>query len=149
MAAPLGGSFASPTLLLPPVNTESWELDPFIASDESYLLFVSNREGGYGGPDLYVSFRLADGSWGEPVNLGEEVNSSADEVHPMVTLDGQYLFFTSNRTSHQRYSEVPLTYEEKLGILGSSGNRSEDIYWVDAEVLEGLRDLSRGGEGNG
>jgi hypothetical protein len=47
--------------------------------------------------DLHVSFWREDGSWTEPLNLGEGVNSSSAEVRPYVSPDGRYLFFTSNR----------------------------------------------------
>jgi len=98
-----------------PVNTPGYEIDPFIAPDESYLIFGSTGLGGFGGIDLFISFRDKDGSWSEPVNMGDEINTDTDDERPYVTRDGRYLFFT--------------TYE--------SGNL--DVYWVDAAVIEALR----------
>jgi hypothetical protein len=70
---------------------------------------------GFGGHDLYISFRKQDNAMTEPVNLGKEINSSSNDWIPFVTSDGKYFFFTSNR----------------------AGN--EDIYWVDATIIENLR----------
>jgi len=99
------------------INTEHHDHDPFIAPDESYLVWCSDRPGGLGENDLYVSFRRSDGKWTVPQNLGEGVNTPADDTRPSVTADGKYLFFVSD----------------------ASGNR--DIYWIDAGFLEGFRPL--------
>ncbi len=98
-----------------PVNTEFTEHDPFVAPDGSYLIFASDRPGGLGRSDLWISFRDGDGSWGEPKNMGAEINSAGYDFCPMLSPDGSYLFFTRN--------------------IGGDG----DIYWVDAEVIEQLR----------
>jgi hypothetical protein len=95
-------------------NTEHHEVDPFIAPDESYLIFASDRPGGYGSDDFYICFKGTDGQWLPPRNMGDKINSAHTEYIINVTLDGKYLFFTSNK----------------------SGNR--DIYWVDAGIIERL-----------
>jgi glyoxylase-like metal-dependent hydrolase (beta-lactamase superfamily II)/Tol biopolymer transport system component len=105
------GKFTKVQNLGAPINTKFHEVDPFIAPDESYLIFCSDRPGGYGREDIYISFREEDGSWTEPVNLGEVVNTPYDEYIPAVTPDRKYFFFTTNKT----------------------GNR--DIYWVDTKIL--------------
>jgi Tol biopolymer transport system component len=71
--------------------------------------------------------------------MGEEINSDASDYCPSVSADGKYLFFTSTRSAHPSYSEVPLTYEEKMRILNSPGNGNSDIYWVDARIIEELK----------
>jgi hypothetical protein len=54
----------------PSVNSEYNEADPFVAPDESYLIFQSKRPGGFGNNDLYISFRNKGGQWcRESVNL--------------------------------------------------------------------------------
>ena len=52
-----------------------WKAHPFIAPDESYLIWDDEREGGYGDNDLYISFRQQDGSWGAAINLGDKINT--------------------------------------------------------------------------
>ncbi len=98
-----------------PINTEHHEVDPYIAPDESYLIFCSDRCGGYGEEDFYIVFQKKDASWTDPVNMGGKVNSPHQEYIPSVSPDGRYFFFTSNK----------------------SGNR--EIYWVDAKIIEDLK----------
>jgi hypothetical protein len=119
------GTFGAPVNVGPPVNSEHGVGDTFVAPDESYMILSSRRPGGYGSGDLYFSFRQADGGWGEPINLGPEVNSEGLEYCPMVTPDGRYLFFSRRR------SEPPDS--------GWAGVVEGDVYWVDASVIERLR----------
>lgn len=72
-----------------------WETQATISCDEQQLFFVSNRPGGFGGSDIYVCDRLKDGSWGEPRNLGDGVNTPEDEEAPFLSNDGQTLYFSS------------------------------------------------------
>jgi hypothetical protein len=114
------------------INTEFNEWDPFIAPDQSYVLFISDRPESYGDNDLYISFKREDGAWAEAVNLGDKINSTQKEVYPMVTRDGSYLFFGSNRPANN--PEL-----ESIDPPLRPGTGSMDIYWVDARVLEQFR----------
>ncbi len=96
--------------------------DPCIAPDESYLVFSSWRKGGYGGTDLYLSRRGANGEWAQPVNLGSVINTPFEEVGPRISADGKYLFF------HRRDKWQNAT--------------SSDIYWVDIAVLRNVKEPS-------
>ncbi|MFH1940645.1 MAG: hypothetical protein ABIL68_00975, partial [bacterium] len=81
-----------------------------------------------------------DRTWSEAINMGESINSNAHEIHPFVTRDGKYLFFcTTRRIMYQRYSDPPITYEEKINWLDKPGNEFEDIYWIDTKIIEELR----------
>jgi hypothetical protein len=103
------------------INTEYMEGDPFIAPDESILIFASKRPGGYGGPlDLYISFRGEDGSWTPPANMGNKINSNGEEFCPNLTPDGKYFFFCRHM-------------KDVIGRLRG------DLYWVDAKIIERLR----------
>ena len=84
---------------------------PSIAPDERYIVFDSEREGGFGKADLWVSFPNPDGTWGKGINLGNEINTPGNESIPHMSPDGQYLFYTSNR----------------------------DIFWVSTEFIDGLK----------
>lgn len=66
---------------------------PYIAPDESYLIWDDHRESGYGGPDLYISFRETDNSWGPAINLGDKINTEHREAYGSVSPDGKYFFF--------------------------------------------------------
>ena len=111
------GEYLTPENLGPIVNSANYEGDVFIAHDESYMVVsVYGREDGLGEGDLYVSFQNPDSSWSPLKNMGAGVNSVKRDFCPMVTPDGRYLFFSSKR----------------LGV--------GDIFWVDADVIEALRD---------
>ena len=77
------------------INTDYWESHAFISRDKSQLYFTSNRPGGYGDLDIYVSRRRSDGSWGEARNMGPTINTPWREDTPFLTEDGKSLFFSS------------------------------------------------------
>lgn len=139
MSKLIDGEYTEPVSLGDNVNSEIDEIDPFIAPDESYIIFLRRVQKGLGTTDLFISFRKSDGSWTKANNMGEPINSSALEICPSVSPDGKYFFFTSYRSRHKPYSEVPLTLEEKIRILNSPGNGLGDIYWVDARIIKKLR----------
>jgi len=96
------------------VNTENSEAHPFIAPDESYIIFDSSRPGAKGKNDLYVCFRLPNGSWSQAFNV-TLLNTAESDWCATVSPEGKYLFFTRN------------------------GTGNGDIYWVDLEIIEALR----------
>jgi len=115
----MDGTYAKPELLPSSINTlegmRNWT--PYIAPDESYLIFCSTR----GLPrsdqgDLYICFRNQDGSWTEPVNMGEPINSKGLERFPAVSPDGKYLFYTQ-----------------------ATPGTDEDVYWVSSTIIDRLR----------
>ena len=117
------------------INARTSEGDPYISPDESYLVFVSyNRAGGRGDGDLYISVRR-DGVWSKAENLGPEINSSALDFCPIVSPDGKWLYFTSDRG----FADVPqtrrLTTAEFTRKLHEPGNGLGDIYRVEAKAI--------------
>jgi Tol biopolymer transport system component len=138
MSRYIDGKYLEPENLGASINTDHIEVDPFIAPDESYLIFC-RKDDGFGGFDLYISYKKSDGSWTKAINMGEKINSTYHDVCPVVTLDGNYFSFSSNRTTFKSYSEDPVTYEEKLNILNNPGNGNADIYWVDVRIIEDLK----------
>lgn len=112
----INGEREAPKSFSKEINTGKNNVHPFIAPDESYILWDSERDGGYGGSDIYISFRQEDGSWGTAINLGDKINTSTSQRGGYVTPDGKYLFFNSP---------------------ASPGKG--DIFWVDAQIIETLR----------
>lgn len=96
MASFDGTTWGEPLPLRPGVNSGVAENCPFVAPDESYLLFTRTDRANYN-PDLFISRRLADGSWSEAEPLPAPINSDATEIYPVVSPDGRYLFFLSWR----------------------------------------------------
>ncbi|MBI3511622.1 MAG: PD40 domain-containing protein [Bacteroidetes bacterium] len=76
-------------------STKGYEIAATISNDGSTIYFASDRAGGSGGIDLFVSNRLPNGKWGMPQNLGAEINTSADEDFPSLSPDGKTLYFSS------------------------------------------------------
>jgi Tol biopolymer transport system component len=92
-ARPLpSGDYTTPESLTV-VNASATAGNPFIAPDESYLLFVANGPGGYGDSDIYLS-RRSGSTWTAPRNLGPTVNTALAEFAPSVSPDGRWLYFT-------------------------------------------------------
>mgnify|MGYP000023113457 CR=1 FL=1 len=87
---------------------------PFIAPDESYIIFDSKLENG--NADIYISFRRQDGSWGAAIKLGNKINTELSDVYGSVTSDGKYFFFTRTLS-----------------------NGKKNTMWVDAGFIEALR----------
>lgn len=88
---------ASDTTLLglgKPLNSKYLEGDFFIANDESYIIVMSNKPGGYGMEDLYISYKKKNDKWTNPKNLGAKVNTASYEYGPYVTNDNKYLFYS-------------------------------------------------------
>lgn len=79
------------------INTQYWESHPSISGDGNILIFSSNRPGGLGGADLYVSFKMGN-SWSIPQNLGPNINTEFDEISPFLSLydNETILFYSSN-----------------------------------------------------
>ncbi|MEQ9308587.1 MAG: hypothetical protein RLN90_03980 [Balneolaceae bacterium] len=69
-----------------------WIAHPFIAPDESYIIYDGERDSGFGESDLYISFNI-NGVWSEAQNLGDSINTDQTEMCPTVSPDGKYLFF--------------------------------------------------------
>lgn len=79
----------------PRINSSGHDSNPYIAPDESFLIFYSRRTDSYGDVDLYISFN-EKGEWMEPVNLGPAVNSSSGEFCPFISADGKTFYFSRN-----------------------------------------------------
>src|SRR6266446_2684389 len=90
--------WSAPVNLGPAINSAFSDQGPAISKNGLSLYFTSNRPGGLGGFDMYVSQRAsAEEPWGSPVNLGPTVNTTFDEGNPAFSRDGHYLFFQSKR----------------------------------------------------
>ncbi len=110
------GKYLQPESLGNSVNTPADEYNMFVAPDERFIIFTSSgRQEDFGGGDLYISFRDEKGGWTDVKNMGESINSSFHEYCPSFSPDGKYFFFTSDKAG------------------------TEDIYWVDAKIIEQLK----------
>ncbi len=92
---PRARSFPKPLPLKGINNTASNEKEACITNDGSIIIFSSDREGGFGGYDLYISRKLPNGEWGTPQNLGSTINTKTDENFPIFNEDEDGITFAS------------------------------------------------------
>lgn len=130
------GVYQTPINMGDSINSLQNEADPFIAPDESFILWNSNRNEGEG---IYVSFKRSDGTWTKAKNIGKEINDIAPVNVASISPDGRYIFLFSNKYHFTDYRYKEISYEEKMSILNSPGNGSIDIYWVSAKIIEELK----------
>ncbi len=90
------GVFGDPRRLGDQINSSSIESACSISEDRKTFLFSSNRDGGFGGLDIYMVKKLPTGDWGEPLNLGPDINSEFSEDFPTLSGDGKTMYFCSN-----------------------------------------------------
>ncbi|MBI3503064.1 MAG: OmpA family protein [Bacteroidetes bacterium] len=121
------------------LNTKAWETSFFgftLANNELYV--VSDRAGGKGGRDIYLSKRQTDGTWGPLTNIGEPINSEFDEDAPFLTSDGKTMYFASS--GHNSMGGFDIFKSERNGDkwsepvnLGAPINTpGEDIFFTIA-----------------
>ena len=115
----IDGKRGEPKPLSKEINTGKYNAHPFIAPDESYIIWDGQRNSPVRNADLYISFRQKSGSWGEAIKMGNKINTDFSEFGARVTPDGKYLFF--NRS------------------MGADNAENVDIFWVDAQIIETLR----------
>lgn len=105
------------------INSKDNEIAATITQDGNELYFASNREGGYGGVDIYVSRKLPNGKWGPAQNLGPTVNTFYDEDFPNITADGRTLYFSSKgHTSMGGYDIFKAGWNQKKRNWGDVKN---------------------------
>jgi hypothetical protein len=93
------------------LNTSTFDCYPVPGPNENYFVWSSDRAGGFGKTDLYISFADGQGGWTTPKNLGPTINTSRGEAGPYISADHKYLFFSR--------------YDASRG-----DSEDEDIYWV-------------------
>ena len=101
------------------INTGLFTAHPFIAPDESYLIWDTEKPDGFGSQDLYISFKGEDGSWTEGINMGDKINTANSEGGGYVSPDGKYFFFNRN-INPDNYDTI-------------------DIFWVSTKLFEQLK----------
>lgn len=112
--------------------------DPFIAKDESYLIFRGYGDDNIGQGDLYISFP-GDTAWSAPVLLPEPINSTAHEMCPVVTPDGEAFIFSSGRM------EEDYSFEPSAGLgpvhnkFRSADNGQLNLFYMSTDFIEKLK----------
>jgi outer membrane protein OmpA-like peptidoglycan-associated protein len=154
-----GNRWGEPVNLGAPVNTASWEAQPSISPDGKTLYFSSNRRGGEGKMDIWYSQLGTDGRWGNPVNIGDVINTEGNEMSPFIHVDNQTLYFSSDghigmggydlfvtrKDEHGNWSEpenmgYPLnTHFDEIGLIVNA--RGDKGYFSSDRMSGEVRDL--------
>ena len=115
------------------INTPYWESAPSISPDSRTLYFSSDRPGGYGGRDLYMSTRLPNGKWSYAVNLGPTINTVGNELYPYIHADNQTLYFTSDGLPGYGKTDLFITRKTSLDEWSNPENLGFPINTIEDE----------------
>lgn len=114
------------------VNSRHWDSQPTLSPDGRALIFSSERPGGFGGRDLWLTVLDQNDHWIRPINLGPEINSPGNEENPFLHTDEQTLYFTSDFWPGLGGRDIFMAHREKGNLwspprnLGYPINSSED-----------------------
>jgi len=117
----LQNGWSSPERLAAPVNTKYYESQPSISADGRSLYFVSNRPGGKGQRDIWVTHLGENGKWSEPINLDSCINTPFNEEVPLIHADGKTLYFGSDGHIGMGSGDIFLSRKEN-GVWGKAVN---------------------------
>jgi len=131
-----GKAWGRPVNLGTPVNSAKWETQPSVSSDGKTLYFISNREGGIGGSDIWVTHLAPNGEWTTPRNLGENINTPFSEETPFIHPDGRTLYFTSDGHVGMGGKDIYMTRMDVNGIWSTPKSLGYPINtWKDEQGL--------------
>ncbi|MEI7980636.1 MAG: OmpA family protein [Bacteroidota bacterium] len=109
-----GNHWSTPENLGAVVNSSQWDSQPSFSSDGKTLYYASKRPGGKGSSDIWRVQLQSDGQWSEPVNLGDSINTAAEEMAPFIHPDDQTLYFSSK--GHTGMGGLDLFFSRKAGV---------------------------------
>jgi len=118
----IGDRWTKPVNIGSPVNSKYWESQPSFSSDGKTLYFLSNRPGGYGDADIWMSVLNEDGSWGKPVNLGPKINTKGKEESVYIHPDNQTLYFASDGHIGMGGMDLYVSRRDEKGEWGTPVN---------------------------
>ena len=107
----LDDTYKEPVILDSNINSAANEFCPFISPDENYIIFSRSGENTQKA-DIYISVKKDDGSWSVAQPFDNRINSAANDLYPLITNDGKYMFFLSTRSGISR------------------------IYWINANIIK-------------
>ncbi|MGI8952323.1 MAG: OmpA family protein [Chitinophagaceae bacterium] len=125
--------WSEPTNLGSNINTEFWESSPSLSPDKNALYFSSDRPGGFGGKDLYVSYRQPNGKWSAAQNMGPNINTAGDELAPFIHADNQTLYYTSNGLPGYGGTDIYVVRKDENGKWGTPENLGYPINTIENE----------------
>jgi outer membrane protein OmpA-like peptidoglycan-associated protein len=130
-----GDNWDLPVRMNSNINSNSWEPSISISPNEEFLFFTSDRPGGFGGSDIYVSKKVGK-EWGKAKNLGSLINTAYDEDAPFIHPDGKTLYFSSKgHPSIGGFDIYTATYDFEKDSIGAPSNIGYPINTADDEIF--------------
>ena len=127
------------------INSDYWESAPSISPDGQALYFSSNKPGGYGGIDIYVSYKNKNGAWTKAVNLGPNINTAGDDQTPFIHADNRSLYFASNGWPGFGGTDLYVSYKKVDGKWSVPINLGYPINTFDNEGSIAIASTGREG----
>ncbi len=129
------GTWTPPVPLPAPINTRHRETHASLTEDGKTIFFASDRPGGYGGMDIWMSQLQEDGTWSKPVNLGDAVNTKGDEDSPNISPDGKTLYFSSNGLQGYGGFDIYKSEKTQFGTWSKAQNLGYPINSVGDDIF--------------
>lgn len=115
---------------------------PCLSRDEDFFFFVADLPSGYGGTDIYLSIRLTDTTWTEPINLGEQVNTPGNELYPHYTAQNELFFSSNGHAGYGGYDIFKTKYNEGKWLTPTNLKRGINSSYDDFSIF--FRQENRG-----
>jgi outer membrane protein OmpA-like peptidoglycan-associated protein len=125
----------SPVKLNENINSSKWEGSVSVSADGSVLYFSSEREGGFGGKDIYRSKRLPNGQWGKATNMGPAINTPYDDDAPVIHPDGITLYFSSQGHNSMGGFDIFNTTLNDSGFWSKPVNLGYPVNTTDDDIF--------------
>lgn len=134
----INGNYSSFENIGSGINSTSNDFYPWISPNKEFMIFCSDRAGGYGKSDLYISYANESGTWSQPINMGEKVNTNDDETCPRMTSDGQYLFFTRTKNWDGDFYWIHTDFIKNLNLNAIDNNPSNNMVNIYPNPSKGI-----------
>lgn len=135
MSTKIAGSWGPSVKMPAPINTKHYENHAFLSPDGNQLYFVSNRPGGLGGKDIWVSKKNGE-KWEEPVNMGSRINTPYNEDSPVLLSDGKTLYFSSQGHENMGGYDIFVTtfdngqWSTPVNLAYPINTSADDVFFV-------------------
>jgi len=128
------GNWSTPEKMPSPINSRHRETHASLTADGNTIFFTSDRPGGYGGLDIWMSKKV-NGVWQKPINLGLGVNSKEDEESPNISADGKTLYFSSNGRSGYGGFDIFKSPITDFGTWGMAENLGYPVNSIGDDIF--------------
>jgi len=127
------GRWGKPRSLSRSINSSSWESQASISANGKKIYFTSNRKGGKGGSDIWMSIKIK-GKWTPAINLGDSINTVGNEMAPFIHADGQSLYYSSDGTIGMGGYDLLLSRKLPTGEWTKGRNLGYPINSKDSDI---------------